>query len=83
MDPEVPAEQGVGMNKKQQELHAAGKRAAYKNQCDSVIVAPDHTGEDNYHVCGNAPAHMGSHSSGSGYEWDWNGVITERPGAKG
>lgn len=62
-----------------EELRAAGKRAAYKNQCDSVIVAPDHTGEDNYHVCGDKPGHMGPHGSGSGYAWNWIGEITERP----
>jgi hypothetical protein len=58
-----------------EELLAAGRRAAYKNQCRSVIVAPDHTGEDNYHVCGDAPGHAGPHSTGSGYRWDDSGTI--------
>lgn len=63
-----------------EELLAAGKRAAYKNQCKNVIVAPDHTGEDNYHVCNGKPKHPGGkHYSGAGYVWDDNGNILERP----
>lgn len=52
------------------ELLAAGKRAAYKNQCQSVIVAPDHTGEDNYHNCSGAPHSSGEHYCGCGHRWD-------------
>jgi hypothetical protein len=70
----------VSTRSNREELLAAGRRAAYKNQCKSVIVAPDHTGEDNYHNCGDKPLHEGvKHYSGSGYVWDDTGTILERP----
>jgi len=73
----------VSIKLSREELLAAGKRAAYKNQCKSVVVAPDHTGEDNYHVCNDKPKHEGGkHYSGSGYEWDDNGAILKRPGGQ-
>lgn len=63
------------------ELLAAGKRAAYKNQCQSVIVAPDHTGEDNYHNCFRAPHDTGTHYCGCGHSWNEQGALldTEPP----
>lgn len=57
------------------ELLASGKRAAYKNQCKSVIVAPDHTGVDNYHNCDGSPGHGGDHESNM-YRWDAEGTVT-------
>jgi hypothetical protein len=67
------------MKQTDEELLASGKRAAYKNQCKSVIVAPDHTGEQNYHNCDGSPNHEGLHTAGSGYSWDDSGTVVERP----
>jgi hypothetical protein len=72
------------------ELLASGKRAAYKNQCDSVIVAPDHTGADNYHNCTLRPRHTERpefaskapillHESAGGYVWNASGEILVNP----
>lgn len=65
------------MKQTKEELLAAGKRAAYKSQCKSVIVAPDHTGEDNYHNCDGSPNHAGLHESNQ-YEWDDSGNVFKR-----
>lgn len=61
-------------NTDREQLLAIGKRAAYKNQCKSVLVAPDHTGQDNYHNCDGAPDHEGAHRSNS-YVWNDGGEI--------
>lgn len=66
-------------NQTREELLASGQRAAYKNQCKSVIVAPDHTGQDNYHNCSDKPNHAGDHSNGSGYVWNSDGKILVNP----
>lgn len=62
------------------ELMEAGRRAAYKNQCQSVIVAPDHTGEDNYHNCSaGSPGHSGHHYCGCSYDWNDAGEVVNKP----
>ena len=63
-----------------EELMTSGRNAAYKNQCKSVLVAPDHTGELNYHNCTCKPNHTdGKHYCGCSYEWDDAGRILLDP----
>ena len=60
------------------ELYAAGVRAARrKGGCQSVLVAPDHTGENNYHTCGERrQPHPDRHFCGCGHRWDSLGNVT-------
>lgn len=64
------------------ELMQQGKRAVRKGECVSVIVAPDHTGEDNYHNCTGSVHHEtdgSEHYCGCRYSWKDSGEITEMP----
>lgn len=64
-------------------LTAVGQRAAGKDQCKSVLVAPDHTGADNYHNCSGSVRHnetgSSKHYCGCGYEWTRSGAILVNP----
>lgn len=61
------------------QLLQAGLRAAGRADCKSVLVAPDHTGEDNYHNCSRSSlAEHESHYCGCGYSWDSSGAITQQ-----
>lgn len=53
------------------ELAKQGARATLKNHCPAVLVAPDHTGELNYHNCldSSGPFAPQAHTCGCGYEW--------------
>lgn len=59
-----------------EELLASGARAA-GHGCSSVLIAPDHTGELNYHNCdhgkGSKPHTVRSHTCGCGYTWTNHG----------
>lgn len=64
------------------ELMDAGKRAARKGECTSVVVAPDHTGADNYHNCNGSVNHGTTgeqHYCGCSYTWKDTGEIVNRP----
>lgn len=62
-----------------EELLVSGLRAVRKGDCESVLIAPDHTGEANYHNCIHRRLHKtGRHFCGCGYEWQTSGeVITQ------
>lgn len=63
-----------------EELLAAGARAVQKGGCASVLVAPDHTGEDNYHNCSESKdTRHGEHTCGCSYVWTPNGDIVDWP----
>jgi hypothetical protein len=66
------------MKQTRDDLMASGKRAVCKNQCPSVAVAADHTGEDNYHNCvAGKPGHLGLHGCGCDIRWDDAGNIVD------
>lgn len=65
------------MNREQ--LINSGTHAAYKLNCTSVLIAPDHTGELNYHNCDHSskPHFSATHFCGCGYEWINHGYNAE------
>lgn len=67
----------------QADLMQAGKRAVHKGECVNVVVAPDHTGELNYHNCNGSVNHATTpgeqHYCGCGYVWKETGEIVNRP----
>lgn len=64
---------------KRDELLALGLRAVRKGDCTTVLIAPDHTGEDNYHHCHDAAGHGRLHLCGCGYTWKAGGVVVNNP----